>query len=342
MFKLIVLLIKLVFYSSAKLSNDLILENMLLRKENEILKRQIKKRIKFKFFDRIFYAMLYTLRNAIKEKVILIKPETVLRWQRYLIKSFWTFPSFKSKVGRSVTPATIKNIILDMKNNNLYWGYKRIQGELIKLGIQLDTITIKNILKFYRDRGKIKTGKTWSKFIKSHMRSLYAMDFFTVDTILNQRFYVFFLIYCKTREIVRCAITMNPTREFVREQIIEFSDKLKGPVYLIYDNAGEFKINYKSYGIKGVHTSVEAPDMNAFAERFVGSARREMLDHFIIFNEAQLKNILREYTDYYNTKRPHQGIKQRVPKGYKVQKDGTIYSESILFNLNRSYYRKAA
>jgi transposase InsO family protein len=137
------------------------------------------------------------------------------------------------------------------------------------------------------------------------------MDFFTIDTILNQRFYVYFILYHKTREIIQIAITRYPTREFVRQQLIEFEQKFDHVVYMIHDNASQFNLNYIDYWIKGIKTSVKAPNMNALAERFVGSVRREALDYYLLISEKQIEGILDEYINYYNSKRPHQGIDQK-------------------------------
>jgi putative transposase len=229
-----------------------------------------------------------------------------------------------------------------MKNKNLYWGYKRIQGELLKLGIELDKKTIWNILHDFRRKGKIKKGLTWAKFLKGHLKSIYAMDFFIVDTLFNQRFYVFLMIRHKTREIIQFGITKNPVKEFGRQQIIEFSFSLNDLVYLIHDRSGEFELKYLDYGITGITTSVKALNMNSKAERFIGSVRRELLDHFIIFNQDQLHNLLNAYIKHYNTKRPHQGIEQRVPKGYAIRKFGNVTSKPTLFGLNYEYYRETA
>ncbi len=168
------------------------------------------------------------------------------------------------------------------------------------------------------------------------------MDFFTIDTILNQRFFVFFIIRHETREIIQFGITMNPVKEFVKQQIIEFTYDLKACVYLIHDRTGEFGLQYNDYGIKGIKTSVRAPNTNSISERFIGSVRREILDHFVLFSQKQLYKILREYVEYYNTKRPHQGIDQRIPKGHNIENTGRIKSRPILFGLNFDYYRKVA
>ena len=188
-----------------------------------------------------------------------------------------------------------------MKNENLYWGVKKIQGELLKLNIELDPKTIWNILSDFRRRGMIKKSLTWKRFIKMHIDSIFAMDFFTVDTILNRRFYVLFIISHATREIIQFAVTENPVYEFVRQQIILFEEKMDRLVYLIHDNAPQFHLDYLCYGIKDVRTSFNSPNMNAIAERFVGSIRREALDNFLLINERQIKRIISEYVDYYNS-----------------------------------------
>ncbi len=168
------------------------------------------------------------------------------------------------------------------------------------------------------------------------------IDFFTIDTVLNQRFYVYFILYHKTREIVQFAVTRNPTREFVRQQLIEFEQILDYVVYMIHDHAAQFNLNYIAYGIKGIKTSVKAPNMNALAERFIGSVRREALNYYLLISEKQIMRILQEYLDYYNSKRPHQGIDQRVPKGYHPQLHGKVLKFPILGGLCNHYVRSAA
>jgi hypothetical protein len=175
-------------------------EIALLKKEIEILKRNIKKRTFTNHFDRLFFTILNKVAN-IKDRISIVKPETVLRWQREIIKRNWTFKTGKKR-RRKATPKETQNLILSIKNNNILWGVKKIQGELIKLNIFLDTKTVWNILRNFRGKGKIKNCLNWKKFLEMHIETLYAMDFFTIDTIFNKRFYVFFIISHKTREIV--------------------------------------------------------------------------------------------------------------------------------------------
>ncbi|MBC8185883.1 transposase [candidate division KSB1 bacterium] len=342
MFKLILTIVRFFFLLISSKNRNIVIENAILKKENEILKRRKKQKLKFKFFDRLFYAVIFKLSTKAKEAVILVKPETVLKWHRNLIKRFWIFPSQKPKNGRPPVHSYIKDLILDMKNKNLHWGYKRIQGELLKLGIELDKKTIWNILHDFRKKGKVNSGLTWSEFLSSQIKSIYVMDFFTVDTIFNIRFFVFFIIKHETREIIQFGITLNPVKEYVRQQIINFSSGLDEIVYLIHDRTGEFWLEYRNFGIIGIKTSVKAPNMNSIAERFIGSVRREILDNFIIFSQQQLYKILNEYIVYYNSKRPHQGIEQRIPKGHKICDKGKVKSRPVLFGLNYEYYREAA
>ena len=198
----------------------------MLKKENEILLRRLgKRRVQFDVYDRLFLVVLNGAAD-IKHRLTLIKPETVLSWQRTLIKQFWTVERSPAKRGRKPVDADIKNLILSMKNDNLLWGVKRIQGELLKLDISLSTKTIRKILQSFRRRGKVRKSLTWKTFLETQMQFIYAMDFLTIDTMLGKRFYVFAIIFHKTREIARVAITENPTREFVRQQLILFTETI--------------------------------------------------------------------------------------------------------------------
>ena len=314
----------------------------MLEKENEILERRLAgKRIVTNHFDRLFFVFLNKI-MAVKDYITIVQPATVLRWQKMIIRRLWTFRQESGIKGRRPVERDIRNLILSMKNENLFWGVKRIQGELLKLGIVLDSKTIWNIIREFRKRGKIKTGLSWKKFLEMHEQSFYAMDFFTVDTFLNKRYYVLFFISHQTKEIVRFAITENPVKEFVRQQLMELSEELKRTIYLLHDNAVQFNLRYTDYMMKGIATSVQAPNMNAIAERFVGSVRREALDHYIILSRAQLKTVLADYIHYYNALRPHQGLDQQPPSGYRPQEEGEILKIPILSGLHHHYFRRAA
>ena len=287
----------------------LLIENIMLKKENKTLKRKLNiQRMCLSRSDKLVFVFLNLIVD-ISSSISIVTPNTLLNWQRLLIKNFWTFFKPRSNPGRPPVPSEIKRLILQMKNDNLLWGTRRIRDELLKLNIDLHRSTIQNILRDFRRRGKIKKSTTWKQFLKNHIDSLFAMDYFTVDTIFNKRYYVFFIISHKTRAIVQYAITQHPTTEFVKQQLIEFEHTFKGFVHLIHDrDPGFMSINYLNYRIKDVASSVKAPNMNAIAERFVRTIRNESLDNFIILNQSQLANILYQYVSFYNSMRPHQGI----------------------------------
>jgi hypothetical protein len=340
MFSLLIFLIGAIF-NLLKSKKELIIQICLHKKELEILKRQNqRKRLNIQYSDRLIFSIFNRIGN-IKDILTIVKPETVLLWQKQIIKRYWTH-KFKNRAGRPPVKKEIKQIILNMKNDNLNWGYKKIQGELLKIVIKLDQMTIRNILYDFRRKGKVNKSLTWKKFLKLQIHSIYAMDFFTIDTILNQRFYILFILSHNTREILQYAITNNPTRVFVRQQLIEFEQKINQVVYMIHDHAAQFNINYIEYGIKSIKTSVEAPNMNAIAERFVGSVRREVLDFYILVNERQVQKVLDEYINYYNSKRPHQGINQNVPRRYEPLLYGKVQKLPILGGLHHHYIRSAA
>ena len=318
-------------------------ENAVLRKENEILLRKVgKKRVRFSFYDRFFFVALNRAAD-IKDGLTLVKPETVLAWQRTLVRRLWTFDHPPARRGRKPVDTDIKNLILCMKNDNLLWGVKRIQGELLKLDLSLSTKTIRKIIQSFRRRGKIRRSLTWKKFLETQVQFVYAMDFLTVDTVLGKRFYVFAVISHNTREIVRLAITENPTREFVRQQLIQFSERMTSTAYVIHDNAAMFNIDFLAYNLASVNTAVEAPNMNSIMERFFRTVRREALDNFLLLGRSQIQGILEEYIAFYNTQRPHQGIRQQIPKPGEAERTrGPIRKRTVLGGLHHHYFRQAA
>ena len=197
MFSFLTFVCRLIFNLGMS-KKDLLVQVSLQQKEIEIFKRRHRsRRVRFVHSDRIILSILNRI-GYIKDHLSVVKQETILHWQKQLIKHFWTFKR-KKRVGRPPISNEIKGVILAMKNDNLYWGYKKIQGELLKLDIELDKNTIRNILSDFRRKGKIKESLSWKQYLRLQIYSLYAMDFFTIDTILTQRLYAFFIIYHQIR-----------------------------------------------------------------------------------------------------------------------------------------------
>lgn len=346
-YNVLLTLIKCLFTPLSKLRLEAFTVINALRKENEIHLRRKKLsniRILFTELDRKFFAFFNILSGKIKNHIKIVKPETILKWTKACIKNRWTYPHKKNHVGRPRTAKEIRELILEIRNK-VGCGYGKIQGELKKLGIPISETTIQRILRNFRKNGKIKEDLTWSKFIKTHIESLYATDFFTLDTILGIRYYVIFFICHKTRKIINYNVTHNPTKKFVKQQLIEFEGKIDyKPAYLIHDGSGEYAyIDYSHYSITSTKIPPKSPNMNPIAERFIKSIRNEAFDCFILFNEKQIRRILKKYIyGYYNRFRPHQGIDQNIPDGYEPQSTGKIVSMPVLSGLHRHYYRKAA
>jgi transposase InsO family protein len=337
--------VQVLFHSRSEIALKLIL----VQKENEILRRKLElknKRPVFYSIDRFIVAMLFKLSEKVKYVLSLARPETVLRWYHKLIKKRWTFIFESNKPGRPGIPASVKQLILRMKNENIYMRSGKIRGELLKIGIDMSVSTIRRVLREFRKHGEFKSCITWKQYVNTnnHKSALSRFIRVTPWSICSARFYVFFLMYIITREIVRFDVTDIPSKIFVRNQLLTFIGDREGEKkYLIHDNSGEFAHqDYDSLGIISVPTSPESPDMNAHAERFVGSIRREALDSFIIVNYGQLYSIVKEYIEYYNTVRPHQGIGQSVPCGYTPLSSGIVVSKPFLSGLWHHYFREAA
>jgi transposase InsO family protein len=267
-------------------------------------------------------------------------PKTVLTLWHNAIAHFWSYK--KLKPGRPPITRTVKELILKLKKENFLWGARRIRDELLKLSITVSHEAISKILGHFRKTGDLQPNLTWKRFLKSHWDSLFACDFFTETIFGMKTFYVFFIMELKTRKIVQYCCTDHPNMAFLRNQLSYFSDQHPDS-YLIHDNSGELKwFPYNQYDIKDVGIVPYSPNMNAYAERFVRSIRKECLDYFIIFTYGQLHRVVTSYIDYYNNYRPHQGIRG-IPNGPpETGGAGPVRKRPLLFGLHNHYYREAA
>ena len=317
---------------------------MTLKKENQIYKRQLnlkKVQSNIKKNDRLFLSLIFRLSKRATNHLTLVKPSTPLDWQRRFIKNYWTYK--QKPPGRKSVSREIKNLILQIKNDNQLWRCHRIADELKKIGIELHPTTDNKIIQTFRKQGKIQPNGSWKIFLKSHWDSLFGMDFMTVDTLFGKRFYLLIILELKSRRIILFDLTENPCQEFVKQRIAlfseDFSDKM---VTIIHDNAAQFtSVDYSWFGIKGVNICSYAPNMNAYVERLNGSIRREALDHFLLFSEKQVRKIIREYVHYHNHQRPHQGF-GKIPDPQQHFGLGKIRKEPVLGGLHHTYYRSSA
>jgi transposase InsO family protein len=299
-------------------NRELAVEVVMLRHEVAVLRRQMA-RPTLRPADRALLAGLSRLLNRRHLGQLFVQPETLLRWHRDLVRRRWTYPH---RPGRPSVPAGIVGIVLRLAKENPTWGYRRIQGELMTMGVRLAPSSVWAILHRHGIEPSAKqTGPSWTEFLRPQASSMLACDFFTVDTVLLRRLYVLFFIEIDTRRVYVTGVTANPIRAWVVQQARNVSSALAErahPVrFLVRDRDAKFTSSFdevfRSERIRITRTPVRAPRANAFAERFVGTIRRECLDRMLIFHRRQLEVVVNEFIDHYNTHRPHRSIEQSSP-----------------------------
>ncbi len=300
-------------------NGDLAIEVVMLRHEVAILRRQVA-RPALRPEDRAVLAGLSRLIRRKKLHRFFVQPDTLLRWHRELVRRKWTYPK---RSGRPKIPAGTVQVVVRLARENPTWGYRRIHGELSVLGIDLASSSVWNILQRHRlDPSPNKTGPTWGEFLKVQATTMLACDFFTVDTVLLRRLYVLFFIELDTRRVYLTGITAHPTGAWVIQQArnlsYEIAERAEPVKFLIRDRDTKFTASFdeifRSEGTRIIRTPARAPRANAFAERFVGTIRRECFDRILIFNRRHLGAVVHEYVEHYNRHRPHRSLGQQPPQ----------------------------
>jgi len=230
-----------------------------------------------------------------------------------------------------------------MAKDNRLWGAERIRGELLKLGIRVSKRTIQRYLRPLRRKGP--SGQRWLTFVHNHLDDTWACDFVQTYDILFRPIFAFFLVHLGTRRVVHFNVTRQPSRHWVAQQLREATPWCDGPRFLLRDRDDKFGPEFdavaKACGTRVLRTPIRAPTANAFCERFVGSVRRECLDHIVIVSERQMRARLAEYVEYFNRSRPHQGTGQSVPLGTTHPGAGTVIALPVLGGLHHDYRRAA-
>jgi putative transposase len=268
----------------------------------------------------------------------------VIRWHRQGFKRFWRWKSRRNSPGRPMIDAKLRALIRRLSSENPTWGAPRIHGELSKLGYAVNESTVAK----YMVRHPKPPSQTWRSFLKNHAKDIAACDFFTVPTATFRLLFVFFIISHDRRKILHVNVTDSPTAEWTGQQVVNAFPYDTAHKYLIHDRDSifgkTFKKRVKSMGIEEVITAPESPLQNPYAERFVGSARRECVDHCIVLNTHHLQRILNEYVAYYNSDRTHLGLKKDSPARREVETPelGEVKSRPVLGGLHHRYYRDAA
>ncbi len=334
-----------------KRERDRELEILVLRHQLHVLQRTAG-RPRWQPSDRVVLAALTRNLHRPAWRFLLVSPDTVLGWHRKLVKRKWAAFGRRGPLGRRPVPSEVQALVRRLAGENPTWGYLRIKGELRKLGHWVSASTIRRVLRGKRipPAGK-RGGTSWADFLRAHAGSVLACDFFTVDTVLLRRLYVFFFIELTTRRVFFAGCTANPDAAWVTQQARNLSwhigDGEVRPTILIRDRDAKFTAAFdevfRTEGVRVVNTPARAPKANAVAERWVQSARREAADRMLIFGEGQLRWVMTEYVDHYNRARPHRGLGLAVPlRASTVTASGPVTRSSRLGGLIHEYSRIAA
>jgi transposase InsO family protein len=313
-------------------------ENAALRQQLNILRRKVGERARLTNTDRWFFVQLYRWFPSILQVLTIIQPETLLRWHRAGFRRYWRWKS-RGRVGRPQVQAELRALIRQMSAENPLWGAPRIHGELLKLGFEVSQSTVAKYM--VRRQGPPSQG--WRAFLCNHAPHIAAMDLFVVPTIGFALLYVFVIVRLDRRTLVWIDVTRHPTAEWVARQITEAFPWNEAPRYLIRDRDGVFGAvvtrRLRAMGIRDKPIAPASPWQNAFAERLIGSIRRECVDHLIVLGEPHLRRILRRYADYYNEVRTHRSLNKDAPISRAVQRIGAIKSHALLGGLHHHYVR---
>ena len=327
-----------VLAASFKSKSRIEAENAALRHQLIILQRKMQGRVLLTDRDRWFFVQLYRWFPSILTVLTIIQPETLVRWHRAGFRCYWRWKS-RTRGGRPQIDTDLRTLIRQMSVENPLWGAPRIHGELLKLGFDVAQSSVAKYMA--KRRGSPSQG--WRTFLRNHAPDIAAMDLFVVPTIGFDLLYALIIVHVGRRELVWINVTKNPTAEWIARQLTEAFPWDEAPLYLIRDRDRIYGAlvmgRIRAMEIRDKPTAPASPWQNGFAERLIGSIRRECVDHFIVLGEAHLRRILRAYARYYNNIRTHRSLDKDAPVSRSIQRIGSLNSHAILGGLHHHYVR---
>jgi len=327
-----------VLASPLKSKSLLAAENAVLRHQLTVLKRRLKGRARLTNSDRWFLVQVYRWFPSILTAVTIVRPETLVRWHRAGFRRYWRWKS-NSRGGRPPIENELRALIRQMSTENQLWGAPRIHGEMLKLGFSVAQSTVARYM--VKRRGPPSQG--WKTFLRNHAPDIAAMDLLVVPTVGFKLLYGFVIVRLDRRNLVWINVTTNPTAEWVAQQMTEAFPWDGAPRYMIRDRDRIYGAivtrRLRAMGIRDKPIAPASPWQNGFAERLIGSIRRECVDHIIIRGEAHLRQVLKSYANYYNRFRTHRSLNKDAPVSRSVQRTGVIRSRAILGGLHHHYGR---
>jgi putative transposase len=294
-------------------------EIAVLRHQLMVLRRQVA-RPRYTPSDRLVLAVLARLLPRERWSAFLVTPATLLRWHQDLVRRRWTYPHRPGRRRR--LDSSVVDLVLRMARENPRWGYQRITGECVKLGVTVSATSVRTILRRHRlGPAPRRGGPSWAQFLRAQAGGLLACDFLTVETVGLSRLYVLFVIELDRRRVWLAGVTANPTGAWVaqqaRELLMEMGEQADRFQILIRDRDAKFTAAFDHVfaadGIRVVRTPVRAPKANAYAERWVRTVRTECLDWLLIRNRRHLERVLAVYVGHYNSARPHRSLDLQTP-----------------------------
>jgi transposase InsO family protein len=313
-------------------------EILVLRHQINVLRRKSPNRPALSNVDRLLFVLLSRLVPATLDALTVVRPGTVIRWHRAGFRAYWRWKS-RPRGGRPRTPREIRQLIRNMSIANPLWGAPRIHGELLKLGIDVGQTTVAK----YMAKRRRPPSPGWRTFLHNHVDGIASMDLFVVPTISFRLLYGLLILQHGRRQILWLGVTTYPTAEWIARQLTEACGWTATPRYIVRDRDAVygdiFVRRLRAMGIRDRPTAARSPWQNGYAERLIGSIRRDCLDHVVLFGEQHLRRLLESYQRYYNEARTHLSLGKDAPVSRTVQTVGRIIAEPRLGGLHHQYVR---